>query len=226
MVPQRGACYVPRRQTDESTAGLLVVSAQRANRLGEDVTAVPVRHLRGDPTDVAINAGFVAIGRVVRLHALELGGKAWDLAPAEQARADEALASLLLIGQLCSADPIRPGVPDGDYPRWGHTYCAEPPVGGQTKRWLVVSHNVYNAYSGLAVCVRTTSNTSLEGPVTPSIQRGLALAVAPDVMTKRVRRFDLSSAGALAQAEFSEMRKVAIGLGNHLELMRWSGLVG
>lgn len=201
------------------------MSAQGVNRFGEEITALPIRRVHEDPTDVAIGSCFVAIGRVVRVHRLELGDGLHSLTEAEQDRVDEALAGLLLIPQMCSPDPVRPATPDGEYPKWGRIYYAEPPLGGQTKRWLVVSHNVFNAYSGLAVCVRTTSNTSLQGPTLPSIQRGFALAVAPDVMAKKLARFDLLSNATLSQVEFAEMRKVAISLANHLDLTKQAGLL-
>lgn len=193
--------------------------------MGEEITAVPISRIRTDPTEVEVQAGFVAVGRPVRAHRLQLGEELYSLSAVEQNQVDEALAGLLLIPQMCSPDPTRPGTPDGNYPQWGRIYYAEPPLDGQTKRWLIVSHNVFNAYSGFAVCVRTTSKLSLQGPMTPAIQRGFALAVATDVMVKRLDRFDLRSSGDLPQAEFSEMRNVAIGLANHLDLMSQTGLL-
>ena len=193
--------------------------------MGEEITAVPIRRSRTDPTEVEVDAGFVAVGRLVRAHRLQLGEELFSLSAVEQNQIDEALAGLLLIPQMCSPDPIRPATPNGDYPQWGRIYYAEPPLDGETKRWLIVSSNVFNAHSGLAVCVRTTSNLSMQGPMSPTIQRGFALAVASDVMVKRLERFDLRSSGQLPQAEFSEMRNVAIGLANHLDLISQTGLL-
>ena len=167
----------------------------------------------------------MAVGHLVRAHCLQLGEELLSLSAVEQNQVDEALAGFLFIPQMCSPDPIRPARPNGDYPQWGRIYYAEPPLDGQTKRWLIVSNNVFNAHSGFAVCVRTTSNLSMQGPIAPAIQRGFALAVASDVMVKRLGRFQLRSSADLPQAEFSEMRNVAIGLANHLDLMSQTGLL-
>ncbi|MEJ7797972.1 MAG: hypothetical protein WKF42_05690 [Solirubrobacteraceae bacterium] len=224
-MPKRGTCYAVRNAAP-ATLGLLVVSAQRVNRLGEEVTAVPVRRVLDTPVDIEIGSGFVAVGRLVRVHILELEEPVLELDDTEQDAVDAALAELLLVKQLCAPEPRRPGTPDVDhaYPRWGRIYYAEAALGGQIKRWLVVSHNYFNASTGYAVCVRTTSQVHLQGPSLPFIQRGFALAVAPDVQTKPHARFDLLSADHLEQVTFEELRPVVIGLANHLQLISFTGL--
>jgi hypothetical protein len=197
-----------------------------SNRRSGEATGLVVRAERpGEPTVELPGHGWVAVGNVVRVPSADLE----DLLVEPEAQAlgevEQKLADLLLLPELCGTPPVRPGGPGGDHPRWGRTYYAQPPLGGEVKRWLVVSHDWFNAGSARALCVRTTSNTELHGPELPFIQRGLALAVCPDVMTKRHERFELGSASALPRASFDEMRKVAIGLANFLRLPRQAGLL-
>lgn len=137
----------------------------------------------------------------------------------------QSVADVLLLPELCSDGPLpRLRVPQGAYPRWGHTYYAGPPLDGQTKRWIVVSHNQFNASTRVATCVRTTSNDYHHSDVTPHIQSGLALAVCIDVTTKAQAKFDLAPRNPIAQLQLGEMKKVAYGLVNHLLLFREAGL--
>lgn len=168
-----------------------------------------------------LDAGWVSIGYVLPRAEGSLE-EVFAADPDEMHKVSSELADLLLIPELCSKAPYTPREgPPGEYPRWATTYYAEPPLGGENKRWLVVSHDHFNAASGDAVCIRTTSNTSYVGPDTPLTEGGTAAAVCPDVQTKVHRRFDLESADGLPQITADERRKVAIGLANYLGLTRF-----
>jgi hypothetical protein len=197
-----------------------------SNRTSGEVTGLVVSAgVPGEPAVDLEERGWVAIGTMVRLPTADLEAELFEPQPEALGEVETKLADLLLLPELCSTPPVRPGSPrDGEYPRWGRTYYAQPPLGGQVKRWLVVSHDWFNAASRRAVCVRTTTRTGLHGPELPYIQRGLALAVCPDVMTKRHERFELDSAARLPQISFDEMPKVAIGLANFFGLLRQAGL--
>lgn len=214
----RGTCYADPDQ-QETTVGLLVVSHDSANRTTREVTACPV--LRSEPAGPAVrmSAGWVSVGDLVPRAAFSLQQTVFTATGDEMAAVSRELADLLLIPELL-ADPLyrQREIPGGSYPRWGATYYAEPPLGGQTKRWLVVSHDHFNAASGDAVCVRTTSNTSYAGPEVPLIEGGTAAAVCPDVQTKAHHRFDTGSLARVNQAMAAERRRVAIGLKNYLRL--------
>lgn len=174
---------------------------------------------------VQLDAGWVSVGYLVPRADGSLEEEVLAADPDEMYRVSSELADLLLIPELCSTSPyISPAGPPGEYPRWGTTYYAEPPLGGENKRWLVVSHDHFNAASGDAVCIRTTSNTSYFGPDTPLIEGGTAAAVCPDVQTKQHRRFDLESADGLPQITADERRKVAIGLANFLGLTQFAAV--
>jgi mRNA-degrading endonuclease toxin of MazEF toxin-antitoxin module len=172
---------------------------------------------------VLLPAGWVSVGYLLPRAEASLADEAFTADPSEMQQVGAALADLLLLPELCSPMPYsRPDGPEGAYPRWATTYYAEPPLGGQNKRWFVVSHDHFNAATGDAVCVRTTSNTDYSGPETPLIEGGTAMAVCPDVQTKAHRRFFLDSAGGLPQVRTDERRKVAFGLANYLGLQHFA----
>lgn len=172
------------------------------------------------PSAVAIDGGWVDPGVLVPRSAASLTDVRFEADERDMLTVGSAVADLLLIGELTTGGYVAPGGPPGEYPRWGSVYCAEPPLGGQTKRWLVVSHDHFNRATGDVLCVRTTSNTSYAGPETPLIEAGFAVAVCPDVQVKAHRRFDLRSRAALPQPDAEDRRRVAIGLANYLHLLR------
>lgn len=223
--PQRGGVYPVSGQA-ETAVGLLVVSNNTNNKVRGEVTGVPV--LREPPPrlpTVAIEKVHVAFTALRRLPTAELTGGMTLPTPEHLEPVWENLADALLLPELLSESPHwPPDGPAGDYPRWGKIYYAEPPLGGQTKRWLVVSHDVHNHATARALCVRTTSNTSLQSFETPPIQRGLALAVCPDVIMKPHERFDLESPESLEQLEREEMVVVARALTNFLLLHPQTGV--
>ncbi len=201
---------------------MLVISNNARNRHGE-VCALPVRRGGGWPS-VEIAGCTVRVGDVIRLPSGDLEAPVFEASAVEMHIVGQQLADLLLLPEQCSRPPVLPSDgPPGAYPRWGRIYYADPPLGGQTKRWLVVSHDHFNAASGDAICVRTTSNTSLHADELPFIERGFALAVCPDLLTKRHERFETLSFQRLAQPLDDEMSKVAIGIVNFLSLYREAG---
>ncbi len=225
-VPQRGSIWEVVGQP-ETALGLLVVSNNTSNRVRREVTGVPVLmdSLDDRPT-VAMELRYAATGELRRLPTAQLVREV--VVPSSETLEPvwEAIADLLLLPELSSETPRWPPAgPAGDYPKWGRIYHAEPPLGGQTKRWLVVSHDLHNQATGRVVCVRTTSNTSLETFESPCIQRGFALAVAPDVQVKGADAFDLESGDSLEQADRDEMVVVARALTNFLALLPQTGMV-
>lgn len=171
-----------------------------------------------------LDAGWVSVGYLLPRAEASLEAEVFVADDPEMRAVTSELADLLLIPELTSATRYTPPEgPPGVYPRWATTYYAEPALGGENKRWLVVSHNHFNAGSGDALCVRTTSNTTYTGPEVPLIERGTAAAVCADIQTKAHRRFILDSDAELPQVTRAERRKVAIGLANYLGLQELAG---
>lgn len=218
---RRGAVYRIHGQADD-TLGMLALSNNRRHKYGK-FTGVPIR-VGPAAGRITLENGHADVGNIVNGETPELIEQLDAIDPDALAAVEDAVAGLLLLPELIANPDFAPGSPDGDYPRWGSIYYAEPPIEGQIKRWLVVSHNHFNAATGKAVCLRTTSNTSLKDMEAPYIELGLALAVCPDVVTKTHGRFDLSSLSILEQVRDGEMRRVAIALSNYLNLHRAAGL--
>lgn len=214
-------CYRAPEQSD-GTVGLLVVSNNVANRTTREATACPVLTSCPHPGAVAIDGGWVDPGVLVPRSVASLTDVRFEADERDMLTVGSAVADLLLIGELTTGAYVAPAGPPGEYPRWGSVYYAEPPLGGQIKRWLVVSHDHFNRATGDVLCVRTTSNTSYAGPETPLIESGFAVAVCPDVQVKASRRFDLESRTALTQPDAGDRRRVAIGLANYLQLLRFA----
>jgi mRNA-degrading endonuclease toxin of MazEF toxin-antitoxin module len=166
------------------------------------------------------------VSNVVRVPDSDLELPLFEASEEEMHEVGASIADTLLLPELCANPPrVSSAEPAGDYPRWGAIYYAEPPLGGQTKRWLVVSHNYFNATTGQAMCVRTTSDTSTQCDEMPFIQAGFAVAACVDLMTKAAGRFDLESRAQLDQLQPGEMTHVARAITNFLSLHRQAGLI-
>lgn len=195
------------------------MSNNKANRLTREATICPVLSEPPAGPAVRLNRGWVSVGDLLPRAQGSLAEQVFAAEDDEMTLVGHGLADLLLIPELCTQGLYTPAAgPAGVYPRWGTTYYAEPPLGGENKRWLVVSHDHFNAATGDAICLRTTSNTSYDGPEAPLIEGGTAMAVCPDVQTKSHRRFDIASGSDLRQPSADERRKVAFGLANYLRL--------
>lgn len=138
---------------------------------------------------------------------------------------EDGLAGLLLLPRLCPATPIPPtrGEVPAAFPTWGREFHVGPPLGGQDKRWIVVSHDAFNRATNSGICVRTTSNTSMTFPgIAPLIENGGAVAVCSDPHVRPVRSF--TPAGTRSQPSIADMSRIARCLTNHLGLFRVAGL--
>lgn len=206
-----------------STVGLLVLSGEASFHFGKEVTGLPVKRVDSEFA-LEVGAGFVTTGNLIRVPAPRLVDPVARLEETELDLVSQEVADNLLIPELCASPPrfSETNSTDGVL-RWGRTYYAAPPLGGETKRWLVVSHNYFNRATKGAICVRTTSNTELSGPDIASIQRGFARAVCADLITTPPDRFDLESGANIEQVKPAEMVAVARALTNFLGLLAQAG---
>ncbi len=83
----------------------------------------------------------------------------------------------VLLASLPAAPPIPPG-PVSD-PAWGQIYYG-PPHLGESKRYVVVSHDLHNRTTGRPIVVRTTSQPKRAHRSFPAIEGGAARACCGD----------------------------------------------
>jgi hypothetical protein len=150
-----------------SVGGVLVAA------VGSDPLAVPLRGHSG----AALCGILLAVPRT-GLATLEHVADGSELETVARA-----LRGLLGHQGLLSAQPVAPPRPPGpvSYPAWGEVYYG-PPVGGQSKRYVVVSHDLHNQATGRPVVVRTTSRQKRNHRSFPAIAAG-ARACCGDAAT-------------------------------------------
>lgn len=194
----RGWVYQP-AQARAGTAGFLVLTNDRWNQSMLQIGVVPIRTSL-EPFDLAYSSPLPDGTAVVasRLGASDesepsfslLGPAIGALAPRELAGIEDRLCDFFQLPALLATSP-RIGPPLGDaraYAVWGEIHLAGAPVDGERKRRIVVSPNAWNAVSGMATLVRTTTSFGRYGAEFPEIQRGRARACCGDAAT-----FELAS---------------------------------
>ncbi len=113
-----------------------------------------------------------------------LGPPIASLTTAELGTLEELLCHFLQLPTLLGGVPT-PSRPIGDasaYPVWGDLYRG-PVLGGERKRFIVISPNEWNRTSGLAVGVRTTTRLKIDDLWFPQILNGEARACCGDATT-------------------------------------------
>ena len=170
-----------------------MLSNDRWNQSLLQIGAVAIRNAV-DPFDVPYAVPFVSGGTLVasRLASSDqssdsplLGPVLTALDPADLAAVEDRLCEFLQLPALLTPSPRIPG-PLGDasrYPVWGQLYRAGPVINGERKRRIVVSPNAWNALSGFATLVRTTTSFARYGDEFPQIQRGAARACCGEAIT-------------------------------------------
>lgn len=193
----RGWVYAP-AQERPGTAGFVVITNDRWNQSMLQIGVLPVRTsiepfdepysvpLTGDRAVIASRLGASDEGSDSPL----LGSVVTALSPTELATVEDRLCEFLQIPALLAPAPrIPPPLGEaGRYPVWGQIYLAGPPVQGERKRRVVVSPNAWNALSGMATFVRTTTSFDRHGPEFPPIQGGAVRACCGDAATFEHRR--------------------------------------
>ena len=195
----RGWMYAP-AQERAGTAAFVVITNDRWNQSMLQVGVLPVRtsvEPFDEPYTVALTGGRAVVAS--RLGATDegagsplLGSVVTALSPSELAAVEDRLCEFLQILPLLAPAPrVSPPLGEaGKYPVWGQIYRAGPSVAGERKRRVVVSPNAWNAISGMATFVRTTTSFERHGPEFPQIQGGAARACCGDATTiehERVR---------------------------------------
>ncbi len=206
--------------------GVLVLTNDVWNRRMATVGVVPVR-ARRDPETIwtpsfgnpplQVSVGFLASlpGRLFQEIRLVLDAD-------ERGKVARSLADLLAIEALCADPPAAPPAVAGAgrFPRWGQIYYAGPRVGQsmQTKRYVVVSDERWNALGRGAIAVRTTTQQKSWGEAFPSIEGGLARACCGDATVIPANQFDFHGRPQPGALSLDDMVAIARGLSDVFDL--------
>lgn len=220
----RGVIYAAAQQLP-GTEAFLVVTNDRWNQTMSQIGVLPVRRIVPEhdaPYSAPLPDGSQILAS--RLVAPDVSSGASPLlGVARGAVTDDVLAAvedrLVLFLQLDRLVAPAPRIPRpvGDatrYPIWGDIYLAGPPVDGERKRRIVVSPNAWNAVSGLATLVRTTTAFKYDDVAFPQIQGGAARACCGDATTMVHGQIRLSERERPEPraATMAEMTRLAKGL--------------
>ena len=194
---RRGGIYVFAEGSEE-TAGVLVLTNDRWNEAFDDVGIVPVRVPIGEPLAatplISRHPLLCAVaGYPVAVERVALGDEI-ALADAEGlAAVEDVLCHVLRLAELLGPRPAPPlASTSAKCPRWSEIYRIHGMViGGEAKRYVVVSENRWNEASETAVVVRTTTSMRRHGPEFPLIQEGVAKAACAEATTFRWEDFIL-----------------------------------
>lgn len=136
---------------------------------------------------------FATAARVVSLIApLAAGGAPSPFGPAQGALTSAELAQLedafvrflqLPLLLVPAPRPRRPLGNPAEYPNWGDLHYGNELIEGERKRFIVVSPNEWNAATGLASALRTTSRFRADVAQFPRIQGGRVHACCGDLST-------------------------------------------
>lgn len=199
--------------------GVLVLTNNVWNRRMNTVGVVPVRMPVSpdsiwEPVCLGEPRLQARVGYLTSRPRERLEEAIFTLSHDQVAQIGAALADLLAIRDL-TADPASvPVAPSGtiNYPRWSEVYYVGPPIVGQIKRYVVVSRDHWNAASGSAITVRTTSQQKNWGAAFPPIEAGAARACCGDATALPRPRFDFVRRPSPAVLDFDDMVNVARGL--------------
>lgn len=181
------------RSDDPRTKGALIITSDRWNASTNWVGVIPIRE-SVEPYEAPYSAQldnglFAGAARIAALVApphpgSRLGPVEAVLNAAEMGRCEDALCRFLQIPLLLSSSVrLPPLLGEPTYPLWGEIYYAEPPIDDERKRYIVVSPNAWNAASGMATLVRTTSREKYESEMFPAIQGATTRACCGEATT-------------------------------------------
>ena len=213
MPVSRGVAYAPRNEADPAV-GLLVLTDDLWNGSVDDVTVVPIapREFEAPPFSPSVDvygAKPAVVGMLRSVEVDELGAPITTLSGFDMGSVEDAFRELLgMDGLLLDPPRSSPMASGRQFPRWSHIYYG-PERAGQTKRWVVLSDNVWNLATGGAVILRTTSKLWRIGPGYPAIQHGHAVAAAGDLLSVSSRRLDMRNLPRPPSLSIADMVSIA-----------------
>ena len=172
--------------------GAVVITNDRWNAAMSQVTVLPfVAAARPEDHGYVLGyrSGVISAARPLAVIAppdprSALGPPIASLSAGELDPLEELLCRFLQLPTLLAGVPA-PSRPVGDastYPVWGDVYRG-PVLGGERKRFVVVSPNEWNRTSGLAAGVRTTTQLKIDDTWFPPILDGKSRACCGDATT-------------------------------------------
>ncbi len=198
MAIQRGVAYSIAGASPR-TFGAVVLTNDDWNENMREVGVIPLYLEEPDLPSPMIHftarrSLWAVPGRLVAVYKEILEAGLLDLPEAAMNSIEGSLCELLALPQLCTEFPTAPEscYSRTEYPRWSEIYYAGEPVGDERKRYVVVSHNLWNSTSQGAIAVRTTSQQRRHGAEFPAIQGGAARACCAQATHISPRAFTLS----------------------------------
>jgi mRNA-degrading endonuclease toxin of MazEF toxin-antitoxin module len=206
--------------SSRSLVGVLVLTNDVWNRRMRAVGVVPIRQPTEPDTIWTPHVGALAyqasVGFLANLPTDLLMETRLVLDQAETDKVAAGLADLLHLEGLCREPPDPPLSMVGSrrFPRWSEIYYAGRPVGAasQTKRYVIVSDERWNALGKGAIAVRTTTQSKSWGAAFPSIEEGRARACCGDATVFPSHQFDYDGRPNPASLLLADMVSIARGL--------------
>lgn len=192
------------------------------------VGAVPIspRQETSSPLALRIEQLHESVADVTRLVVVgrENLGRAEFVLDDEQMHAVErALGDLIDSRRLLADSPRGNRPPPGaiDYPRWGEIYYRRgEQFGGETKRYLVVSNDLWNQRKTTVLVARTTTQTKHPTEEFPLVQQGEAQVVCGELAAVAPHNLDLDQRPqGQIRLGLGDMAQVARGV-THTHLLR------
>jgi mRNA-degrading endonuclease toxin of MazEF toxin-antitoxin module len=164
--------------------GLLVLTNDTWNRVMGSVGGVLVApHGDLDPLSVELpgDRRVALVGVLLTIPHARLTTLEYVVPSAQLEHVAGGLRSVLGHPVLLSSPPAAPPIPAGPvtYPAWGQIHYG-PPHRGESKRYVVVSHDLHNRTTGRPIVVRTTSQAKRDHRSFPTIEGGTARACCGD----------------------------------------------
>jgi len=222
MALRRGVAYrYPAK--DPLIDSLLVVTNDEWNRTMSSVAVVPLVPADSpnplQPKVVPFPPLMAVIPRFVgQIRKGDLADEIRQLEPAELEVVEDGFARWLSLAELCREAPALPNSPAGEinYPRWGEVYYAGDPVGGETKRYVVVTSDEWNQGTAKndkkrVMAVRLTSKGK-SGAAFPALAGANAQACCGDAVAWPIGEFDLKGRPDPPRLGLPDMVSVAWGL--------------
>lgn len=213
----RGVAY--RISGTQTTAVVLTKDSWNTRMIG--VGVVPIREPDAETSPVAVPLGdetdrVLEPARLIVVPKEQLDRAELVLEDEKLHELERALADLIDAPRL-TTEPLRATRPPAgriDYPKWGEIYYRNAErIQGEAKRYLVVSHDLWNQQKKTILVCRTTTQPTHPTDEFPIVQDGDAQVVAGELGAVPAAALDLDRRPhGQARLGLQEMAEVARGI--------------